>query len=359
MRIAYIVEWDVAIGGGVLSKVIGQTRSWINHGHIAKLFFLSPRSKSAKADLHEIRPSFVEVIYFAASKYMPSKFCKIYSLKHLEKKIIEFNPEVIYYRDSSWTPGIINILNRSNVLVIEINSLNDQKIAKGGYLEIIYSKFVKNMVYKHSSAFVFVTNELITSIKTYKKPTTVIANGYDIALTDDDCVAPNNWRPQLILVVSNDASWHGIEEYSKFAALVPDFDFHLYGVKSSSNTNNLFIHGRASKEELVEIYKKMDIGVGTLALHRKGMTEACPLKVREYVGNGLPAIGAYFDTDLSGQDFYLEIENERDSVTKNLARIIEFVYRWKGKRISRQVSSQVIGNHIKEKKRLEFFANLL
>ena len=50
--------------------------------------------------------------------------------------------------------------------------------------------------------------------------------------------------------------------------------------------------------ELTGSLEKYHISIGTLGLHRKGLSEACTLKVRESLSRGFPIILGYVDTDL-------------------------------------------------------------
>ena len=78
--------------------------------------------------------------------------------------------------------------------------------------------------------------------------------------------------------------------------------------------------------DMAAIFFKADIGVGTLALHRKNMQEASPLKIAEYVFWGLPVITAYNDVNLKGLDFNLELDNKEDNIhSSSLAKISAFV----------------------------------
>jgi len=52
------------------------------------------------------------------------------------------------------------------------------------------------------------------------------------------------------------------------------------------------------QDGLDRLLRSAHLVVGTLALQRKHMREACPLKVREAVARGLPVITACIDPDL-------------------------------------------------------------
>ena len=76
------------------------------------------------------------------------------------------------------------------------------------------------------------------------------------------------------------------------------------------------------------ILASSDVALGTLALHRKGMSEAAPLKVREYLLRGIPVVIGYDDPDLADRPwFVLQLPNTesnvRDAVAEIRARIVQ------------------------------------
>ncbi|MFC0272285.1 hypothetical protein ACFFIX_12650 [Metabacillus herbersteinensis] len=109
----------------------------------------------------------------------------------------------------------------------------------------------------------------------------------------------------------------------------------------------------------MQIIKKSDVAIGSLALHRNNMNEACPLKTREYLKYGLPTIIGYIDSDFIDADapFLLKLTNEEESIKKGLSSIKQFIY--DSRSITIQKSDvQHIFNDYKEKKRLEFMTKL-
>lgn len=103
----------------------------------------------------------------------------------------------------------------------------------------------------------------------------------------------------------------------------------------------------------------MNIGIGTLALHRKGMKEASPLKVREYLAYGLPVILGYKDTDVDGKDFVLNIGNYELNVNENKQQITDFVNEWSDRRVDQEQVIQLIDWEMKEQRRLKFFESII
>ena len=58
------------------------------------------------------------------------------------------------------------------------------------------------------------------------------------------------------------------------------------------------LHGLVDGSAADAIFARAHLALGTLALHRKGLREACPLKVREYLARGLPFLTAHEDPDV-------------------------------------------------------------
>jgi hypothetical protein len=90
------------------------------------------------------------------------------------------------------------------------------------------------------------------------------------------------------------------------------------------------------------------------------MREACPLKVREYLGYGLPAVIAYEDTDLGGVDdwWLLRLPNEEDNAAGAVERINAFLASVRGRRVPREAVAERVGSREKEARRLRFLEGL-
>jgi hypothetical protein len=137
----------------------------------------------------------------------------------------------------------------------------------------------------------------------------------------------------------------------------PQWTFHLVGFTAGDipeAPENVRIYGRLSMREYLPIAAHAHVGIGTLALHRKGLNEASPLKVREYLALGLAVIVGYQDTDFTGEEpFICQIPNSEDNVVKNLDKIESFVTQWMNQRVDRRLVSR-LDYKLKEVKRLDF-----
>jgi hypothetical protein len=122
---------------------------------------------------------------------------------------------------------------------------------------------------------------------------------------------------------------------------------------------NIKIYGESPQSVYGPVLRNATIGIGTLALHRKNMEEACPLKTREYLANGLPVLIAYKDSDLSGkEEFVCQIPNREENITENLEKIGRFAKAMKEFRINRDLIRH-IDSKVKERERLKYFLHIV
>jgi hypothetical protein len=129
--------------------------------------------------------------------------------------------------------------------------------------------------------------------------------------------------------------------------------------RASEPPKNVVLHGALPTDQYVRIMQRADAGIGTLALHRNGMSEASPLKVREYLASGLPVIIGYTDTDFKGdQAFILKMPNTEENVRESMDGIRSFVTAWKGRRVERRWI-EALDTRKKEAERLAFFQQSL
>lgn len=108
--------------------------------------------------------------------------------------------------------------------------------------------------------------------------------------------------PELVFVAGDSSVWHGldllIENISHSSS---KFILHLVGNLDPSLQTKIGLddrivsHGMLGREALKKIYSQSWLGLSSFALFRKGMTDACTLKVREYLMHGLPVFAGHND----------------------------------------------------------------
>jgi hypothetical protein len=123
------------------------------------------------------------------------------------------------------------------------------------------------------------------------------------------------------MVGSPGMSWHGVDKLVWLAEQYPELHIHIVGYSkddlSQSIPENVSLHGYLQPADVKQVLMKTDVAFGTLALHRKKMMEASPLKVREALAYGIPVVLGYDDTDLRDvkSDLFLFLPNTPDNVS--------------------------------------------
>ena len=366
MKIVYILNIDIHKESGVLLKVNNQIEEWVIKGHEVHAILL-PETKG------DFKKSYLTNKVTTASllnndfayHYLSGGFYHILnrtlSAGKLRKLIQKLNPDIVYVREMIGFPGQ-KALKGFN-LVLEANTVLKDEMALASKRIRIFYGYYQPRLYNLIKGFVGVTDEISNTFKYLKKPVITISNGRklkDFELEKSTLNQDANKRAQIVFVGSDALRWHGVDKYEFMAKMMPEYDFHLIGPKATTEApDNLIVHGFLSQQELSKIYSFADIAIGSLALHRNNMEEACPLKVREYASYGLPMIIAYKDTDFSGQDFVLQLENKEDSIATNIDKINLFIQQWKGKRVPKEKIEALISLEVKEIARLQFFEHVL
>jgi hypothetical protein len=141
------------------------------------------------------------------------------------------------------------------------------------------------------------------------------------------------------------------------ATALPKAGFDLIGPATIDGAPpNVRAYGVLTATAYRDVLARCDLGLGTLALYRKGMREASPLKVREYLAYGLPTVIGYDDTDFLGAEpWFLErLPNSEWAVDDHAARVYRFAKAAIGRRVTHGEIAH-LGATAKEALRLEFF----
>ncbi len=358
MRIAFLIELNAYVPSGILNKVEAQVRSWCAQGHEARAFVVTLRSDEPLA----IDPAITTPIFFPLPFRRRQFLNKVAVIRRVGLRLRQFGPDVTYYRQSLWYPGLVGSLRRAAPYVVELNSLSAEEFRMRNPLINAFYTLTESWLLESGGGFVAVSGEIAQHYARDGKAVNVVANGYPVTRCEPR-PPPSNQRPQLVFVGSPGQAWHGLDKIVRLAARLPDWDFHIAGPEASEipsmDLSNIRAHGYLNQTQLVDLYRYMDIGIGTLALHRIKMEEASPLKVREYVAQGLPVIAGYHDSDLSGCDFFLNIGNREDNVVVGEDAIRAFVERWRGKAIDRAEVLARVDTAAKEARRLAFMAEVV
>lgn len=353
MKIAYLVHLNLDDMTGVFKKIADQVRTWRQLGHSTKLFVIT-RSRRVAQALREAIPE-TNVAFYQSGSIRD----RLYAFRETAILVERFSPSVIYLRRDLFYPPIYNLAS-SWPVAVEINSEELIELWLHNKAQWVYHLLTRPILDRRLKGMIFVTHEL--SKKGYygrlRLPKEVIGNGIRL---EDYPSLPVSKAPHLLFITGYPALWQGIDKVIFLAKQFPQWVFHGVGLTADDIPQlprNVHCYGRLSLDEYLPIAAQACVGLGTLALHRKGLNEASPLKTREYLALGLPVIIGYQDTDFTGEEpFICRIPNSEDNVQKSLRQIEDFVTRWIGQRVDRKLVAH-LDWRVKETGRLAFLKNI-
>lgn len=358
MKIAYLLLWDLLSDNGVTKKVKNQVDIWQAAGHDVEVFCALPdRPKGSVPQLDKYH-------FFMFAEW--DKF-RMFEPAGLSEAIAHFAPDLIYLRYELWKYYLGKIIKIAPT-VVEINSddLSEYRLQKGlkGFLKVYYNLFTRGLLLGGAAGLVSVTHELLRlpCNACHKKPSAVIPNGILLGRFPPVSTKAGHKIPQLVFMGSAGQNWHGVDKILRLAEKTAGrLHFHIIGPENAGgNQSNITYYGYLNQAEYENVFQQCDIGIGTIALYRKNMHEACPLKVREYLAYGLPIIIGYYDTAFLGAtlpEWVLQLEGKETNADEATERIVDFCYRMKD-RVVRHEEVFFIDAIQTEKKRLEFLESI-
>lgn len=341
-------------GNSVQRKVIAQINAINANGVVCEGLFLSTDEISNSNDsplIHRVKVPKVQSRFFKSSKQRTAYFNAL-----LLQDIVQLsNYDAIYIRYpgahalfKSWLikekkfaffehvtaeTEEIKIYKKEHPFVFNLSSLLS-------YIEFYYSPLLREKIYgksiRRAAAFGICNSEEIAEYETQMaagKYQTLILG--DAVQTKDypmrNHLELNQEFKFIFLKGANTAAdfngldrvLHGIKNYKGSIQL----KFYLYG-KNLDNEKNLIqqlgiqssveCHGFISHDKIDELMQDMHLGIGALAVHRKGIKSTSTIKTREYFARGLPFVYGHHDPDFSNQlvkgKFCLELEADDSAI---------------------------------------------
>lgn len=364
MKIAYVtINIDTKIiNGGVGNKIKSQVSIWGSMGHSVVLFALTP----GHIDLPFVRQfKFNNASNLFLLKFVVREISRSLKLMELISAVRTYRPDVIYLRFGLYTFPLQNLFKVAPT-VLEVNSNDLDEYRSRGMFFYALNRFTRDILFSSCTGWVATSRELanLKENRRHRKPVAVISNGIELDAYES-LDAPRNQSPVLSLVGSPGMNWHGVDKLFFLAEKYPQLVINIIGYRQDDFDvpipSNIHLHGYLEKNEVRKILAGTDAVLGTLALHRKKMEEASPLKVREALGYGIPVVLAYEDTDLMDikSDHFLFLPNTENNIVESADLIRDFALRVMGKRVDRALISDRIDQRTKEKTRLNFFADMI
>ena len=348
MKIAYYLHWNDVPDSGVIKKIVHQITQWMNFDLDVKIFILTQNENWNSTSI-EIP---------LETRIYSNNLNRLISSYDLVNQINAWNPDLIYTRYDLYNP-VLELFTKIP-MVMEINTDDLTEYSMGSFFRQLYNNLTRKHYLKMADGLIFVTEEIAKRphFETDKK-IKIISNGIDLQLYYV-LPPPKNQYPNLVFIGTEGQLWHGADKIKALASMFPNWRFHIIGNSSQQGTitkDNIVYYPFLSKDDYQNIMANADVALGTLALHRNNMNQACPLKVREYLAYGLPVIIGYEDMDLKGFNGVMQIANTPNNVYDYKDQIDRFVKEWMGKRINRQHLR--IDAREKEIERIEFFTEIV
>jgi len=359
VKIAYLCTWELSSNDGVTKKIVEQVKAWEGINHEVEVFCCCRNLGDSllKAKCYK-QPNFKSLwSYFSG----PEK---------LISDIKKYNPDFIYLRHELYKPYLRRLLKK-NQTVVEINAddvLELKLLSKTSiksFLRYMYHLRTRNLLFNNVKAIVSVTRELAERkvFKRFNKPLIISPNS--IMLNDNLKRTKRHGKVYLAFIGSLTQPWQGLDKVIRLADILGEnYVFHIIGNSNGEkNLENVIYHGYLQKAEYEKVLKECHIGIGTLAAHRKGLQEACALKVREYIAYGLPVILGYKDTAFIDETpkWVLEVPNAEDSLenTETIEQIKEFIKNMKNYTVMNDESRKYIDAYELEKRKIDEICRLL
>ena len=252
--------------------------------------------------------------------------------------------EILYTRmlSPSWiTSGILKNPRKCKI-VIEYQSIepNESRL-DGDYVSLLYDFLYGDDIRKYTNGIVGVTDE-ITNYEVRRsgdpdKPHITIGNGFNVDSVNVRRHVPFVGEDLHLLCVANVSRWHGLDRLIRGLGTYSGptrVTLHIAGDGSELSplkkiitelgiTSQVIFHGFTTGKDLDDLFNTCHIAVGSLGLHRIGLSEASILKAREYCARGIPYIIACTDPDFPA-DFPYVHRLSADESPVRIESIIEF-----------------------------------
>jgi glycosyltransferase involved in cell wall biosynthesis len=327
MKLIYAVNFFGKEGSGVRKKIVSQVRNLNNLGLEAEIYSLTGINDDSLPD-----PAVQKIIIPGLDYHSPKGFfnkkrrvdIRDYALSRI---IGTMNAdEILYMRIPSPSRITSKILKspRKCRIVIEYQTIGPyESWLIGAYSYLLFDFLYGNNIRRYSDAIVGVTEE-ITQYELRRsgnpdKPHITIGNGFDVGSVSIRQHVPYTGEELRILCVANLRRWHGIDRLIRGLEAYRgpvQVKLHIAGdgselpslkklIHESGTTRQVVFHGFINGKELDDLFNTCHIAVGSLGIHRKGLTQTSELKVREYCARGIPFVIACTDPDFSDDFPYI------------------------------------------------------
>jgi glycosyltransferase involved in cell wall biosynthesis len=345
LKVVYFILGAQNSEDGVSKKIFNQTSQLIRLGQKVNLIIIS------YGDINFPFNEFLKIISLkkVSDKDFLGRFIRILIISRIFGTVISSleSDDILYYRFSIPFPLFypINYMRifRKCKIVTEHQTIegSEFKLLKHPLYyasEVLFGRFLKSQ----SDGIIGVTDEItnyeIKNSGNRLKPHITIGNGIDVDLCPIKLVPPITEYKINLLCVANISRWHGIDRlihgihqyHGKYLIMLHiagkgnEMPFLVDLVDKLNIKAQIIFHGFKTSKELNGLYNTCHIAVGSLGIHRKGLSMTSELKAREYCARGIPYIIACRDPDFPDNFPYILRIDPNDSPIE-IEAVINFV----------------------------------
>ena len=374
VRLAYVslrLRWSP----GVYQKLVSQASAARRDDLSMKFFWLLPTqsiegasSSISALECIEVRPGFGFL-----PRWMRTIYVRIQQVRFLNNLMKSYDAVVVRY--PTFDPVVVLFLKPGN-LVWEHHTNDTEELRSASFLRFFLEKAFRALMFRKSIAYTAISQEIVSSLsKPYEgRPGRLITNSLDFSayqISEESVLIPDPLQLEWVMVASTYSLWHGLDRVLEAlhririeSALV----FHIVGLvpeelrtklESQDYTApniRLELHGRLSQEQLISLYQRCCLGIGSFGLDQIAMNEGAPLKIREYLACGLPVYSGTIDSGLPEKFPYYFSQS-----SFSVSSAMEFVLRHKDSRrgLIRAEAERFLGTKAVSQDLIDFTASVI
>lgn len=348
MRLLYVASVDNRIDG-VNKKILAQFKflsEMILDSELI-LFIRGAPSNELRDHLNYLQSDQIEIIDTSSFRRLSARRAKMGTLM---KKFNAISGNVIFYfryplADRAFLRLIKAIKKDGGIVITEHQSIESRELLSNRRLLLFLNEYLfAKKVRKEISGFVSVTREIadyeLARSGNNHKPNLVNGNGIEVSSVPIRKIPVFDGKNLELLSVTQAAKWHGLDRLIKgIAEYKGNVNVRLHVVGDGSEVPNLkklvadlklensvIFYGFKTGKELDEFFDRCHIAVGSLGLHRIGVSEGSILKVREYCARGIPFIYGSEDSDFH-KDFPYLLKVPGDETPIDVNAVLSFADR--------------------------------
>lgn len=321
LMLKYLIVTSSGLESGVVKKAIKQVSGLNSLGLQAELVIISshlfPEMFSEE--------SFIRIVPLETVRRQDI-FRRIRRIASIRRNIRDLilalgREDVLYHRglelQITYYPLAFFRIGRRCKIVSEHQSIEiRQRLLYGSYYSALIDLVVGGFITGQTDGIIGVTDEITSywSGRLFCRniPHITIPNGFDVPSVPVRTPPQGDTMDLHILFVGNVSRWHGLDRIIRgIAQYKGTIQIHLHIVGNGDELRNLqelsgsivsgpkvYYHDYCRGQQLDPVFDDCDIAIGSLGLHRQGLTQASSLKVREYCARGMPFILSNHDPDI-------------------------------------------------------------